>query len=184
MVGGAESSSCPGSGAALGYHLAPAALPRLTAVVLVPMIFSSAIGEGLSPARSQPSLPPVVPRAVPREGGVLAIAGTEPATPRPGRSSASHSDPRRPLRALRPPALPVLQPESFPHTPCSWGAPGHRNHAFLGPCSSLHHVLEPCAPQPGPCPLLSHRGHSVGTVRHRHSLSLSLFPRMSISVTE
>lgn len=60
--GGAESSSRPASGglppigAAVASHLAPAALPRLPAVFLVPMIFSSPIREGLSPARSQ--LPP------------------------------------------------------------------------------------------------------------------------------
>ncbi|XP_050837128.1 uncharacterized protein LOC103820730 isoform X3 [Serinus canaria] len=70
------------------------------------------------------------------------MVGTEPVAPRRGRSSASHSDRRRPLRAQHPLPLPSLQQESFPPTPCSWSAPGHRDHALLGPRSSLHHVLE------------------------------------------
>ncbi|CAN8195002.1 unnamed protein product [Coccothraustes coccothraustes] len=70
------------------------------------------------------------------------MVGIEAAAPRPGRSSASHSDPRRPLREQRPLPLPALQLESFPPTPCSWSTPGHRVDALLGPCSSLQHVLE------------------------------------------
>lgn len=110
------------------------------------MIFSSPIREGLSLARSQPP-PPAREAREPQAGGgsfssVLATVGTEPGAPRPGLSSPSHSDPRRPLRALRPLPLPALQQESFPRTPWSWSAPGHMDHAFLEPCSSLHHMLE------------------------------------------
>lgn len=148
--GEAESSSRPASGglppigAAVASHLAPAALPRLPAVFLVPMIFSSPIREGLSPARSQPPPPACCSLASLAGGGsfgsVLAMVGTEPVAPRPGRSSASHSDPG--LRAQRPPTAACAAAGILPPTPCSWSAPGHRDHTLLGPRSSLHHVLE------------------------------------------
>lgn len=129
---------------------------------------------GLTPGQ-QPASPPACgsltsPAGKGSLGGVVAMAGIEPAAPRPGRSHVHTATPAgRCGQSARPRCLRCNRdPLSCAF---SWSAPRHRDYALLGPCSSLHHVLEPLSVQEVPPPHCSIPRHGRA---HTHPPNFSI----------